>query len=449
MHRKPIFLLLAALGALVLLVPGAMAGSTGAVGDDPANNTAPYIGPQATADGGCDTLDPTLTINRNFVAYKCIGFTNPATGQTEKGIANLTSGTLETIPTGVSIDPDDGGPKAVRNVPGPVIHVQWVTQGSAPNPGAETLIEGVHGFTFTVYYQNPVAQNRRQNIGSTIDCARYAHMGPYLTGNNEYIVLFYELVFNDIQWEENILFAHYDPVGLTNWAFVADQDSDGLTPAYDPYRYRTCSGAVPGPILNGDPGTQAAAHVTPGPPGVIDLYVPMNFHWIDNQLVPLTYQLMVPGTPVNSIHWFSASVIDAATTPQIGSFSPQGVSFEVLLDWIPWLSYDLGVFTPQTQALPGPSCANFNALEYTPGGAKNAPSGTYAPFVKGPQGQDRDTQVNPLFGSPGGLDHYDSSGEPGFTFNDIRSQDHLGPTSCSILLPLVSGNTGSGASMTA
>lgn len=444
MRRRWYLLSVAILGVVALIVAPVAYASHPAQVDNPGANPGPWLPSNANSypNTSCDTIDPVLTIDETRVAYKCIGFPdNPATpaNEAEMGVANLTQAVFETSSTGFPGTSTAGIP---------AIHMSWTTSGPVPTPGADTLFEGVNGFTFAFNFQNYKKQNSRQIIGNTIDCQRYAHMGPYLTGNGEFITMHYELVFEEGVWLENMIWGHTDPVGYSVWAFVADPSGYA----------RGCNGTTPVPAPttgpHNDPGSKVQS-VVDQPNKTVHLYVPQEFHWRDNQQVPLTYDFMDAGDSLTGLSANAYAVVDTATTPAINvgpvQQSQSGVSNLFLLDWIPWAGYDLGTLSPQTRGVYGPTCAGYDAMEYTPGGAKNFTGGSYAPLAKGPQGQDRDTQVNPLYGAPNGLNHYDSAAPllGGNTTNDIKPQDHGGPTICDIIIPTAAWWVDTGVTHTA
>lgn len=418
---------------VVLVVLALMATGASAFDDDPGNNTTSiYTGQKSDpAVPGCDTLDPVTTQNALVVGYKCIN--NAVSGA--QGLLDLTSFTF-TAAAGT-------------------ITLQWTTRGAIPTQ--IDPVAGITGYSFQVYFKNANRQNSRQIIGDTLDCTRYAHMGPYLTGNNEYLMIYTGALLEETGFVIDQGWAHNDPMTNSNWAFLPDNAS---IPASH------CEGTtrVPHSFAGTNMNTTISGNT-------ITTKLPYTFRWVDNQTNELAYELVRSGDLITSITPISGGNVDGATTPSFsvhtnppcvdteGTFpvvgdptppcsgepdlvqSKQGVSFTTILDWLPWAGFDLGIVPNPSgiSEIPSALCPGYHALEYQPGGGKNNTGGTYAPLGKGPTGQDRDTQANPFFG----LSNYDSSGAPGSTSNDLVTQGHGGTNTCTSPVPAVSRFTGS------
>lgn len=436
-RRLMVFLCIMSVFALV---------ATGAYGfdDDPNNNTTSiFTGTKSDPSWpGCDTLDPVTTQNALVVGYKCIIDSVDVDGPggldtASNGLLNLTSFEF-TAGAGT-------------------ITLKWTTQGLMPKV-LDAPNAGVGGYSFQVWFKNPNRQNARQTIGDTLDCTRYAHMGPYLTGNNEYLVIYSGAVLTETGFEIDQGWGHYDPMTNSIWAFLPDKAGIPSTHCEGTNRVSTPGGFV---------GTNMVSTISGN---TLTTTLPYTFRFVDNQTNELAYQLVAPGDVLTAITPTSGGNIDAATTPPIaihtdppcvdvGELTPdctgtptlvqskQGVSLTTILDWLPWAGIDLGLVPNPTgiQEIPSVLCPAYHPLEYTPGGAKNNVGGTYAPLPKGPNGEDRETQANPFFG----LDRYDSSGAPGTTTNDLVPQNHTGTTTCTSPVPGVFRFTSTGGSITA
>lgn len=437
--RRRELVALAVFSILALMTTGAGAA---VFNDDPGNNTTSVFTNTKSdpAVPGCDTLDPVTTQNALVVGYKCINHLSDATN---KGILNLTS--FEFTATGGTIT------------------LKWTTQGNFPT--AIDPASGVgEGYSVQVWFKNANRQNARQTVGDTLDCTRYAHMGPYLTGNNEYLVIYSGAVLTETGFEVDQGWGHFDPMTNSIWAFLPDGTGT------------KCGGCINGMATHCD-GLNRVQHAWTGTGmtttisgNTITTTLPYTFRWVDNQSNELKYDLIAPGDIITAIVPTAGGNIDAATTPplavhtnppcvDVGELTPdcsgeptlsqskQGVSLTTLLDWMPWAGIDLGILPNPSgiSEIPSALCPAYHALEYTPGGAKNNVGGTYSPLPKGPLGEDRETQSNPFFG----LNHYDSNGASGTTTNDLVSQNHTGTTTCTSPVPAVFRFTSTGGSLTA
>lgn len=419
MKRSRPLIAVVALGVLFGLIagPGAYAGSTGLVADNVSANKPPYVAspPNAWPNTECDTLDPILTQNRDLVAYKCA----PE--------ADIVSWFLETTLAPAGLPDRDSGLLAAGT---PVLHAHWEMRAPIPQQGVNVAqeIQGLHLF---MLFQNNNRQNSRQITGDLVDCKRYSHQGPTLTGNDEFLWL--EWFVNNTPdadgnplWETGSDVGFFDPVGNILWAFVPDPPiTNGLQ--------SRCPGAN-APIQTGfnDPGSRVSWTVSGN---VLDLYIPQTFHYYLGAptYLPRDWVLAAPGDFINGVFTISFAAVNVYSTPEIrvGGIQVLGPQFLTLLfteDWTPWAANDLGIFTPQTAAVNGPSCP------YQ--GGTGIGVLTYVQTTRqGTDMRDTDLQVNPLFGAPDGLNHFDSTGLPGDTNNPIRNQDHLGPKSCNINIP--------------
>lgn len=424
MGRKSRFLtLVIALGTLTALLlgsgAGAFPGGTGLQGDDWGNDTPPYIGPTPASMGGCDTLNWKLTQNRALVAYECIP---------EVDITNwMFETTSMPVLSGIT-----GGTPAPAGTP--VLHVQWTVRGNIPHEGnPPPITRDLQGVSFWLYFQNFTRQNSRQTTGDLVDCRRYSHSGPFLTGNNEMRYLYWTVrLAADAQGNPiyNTIYGmgYFDPVGLVNYGTVARPPRTGVG--------TRCINGVATAGTYSDPGSQMSYAINGS---TLDVYVPMTFHWYLGapSFLPRDYVLAAPGDRISGVNTTSFLRLNVFSTPEIRNpidnqqlVSPTGLAFIFGLDWSPWAAQDLGLFTPQTSAVNGPSCP-YNTVPLV---------ATAETYVQPPRGsaadtRDTDTQLNPLFGAPDGLDHYDSSLLGARTNNPIRQQDHLGPSSCNINVP--------------
>lgn len=253
-------------------------------------------GPNAL--GGCDTIDPVLTQNRNLVAYRC----------TES--ADLLSYSLVTIDTN-----GDGRTDTFR--------VTWTSRGRIPKPGdaIDPLSETFQGLFFDLWFQAK-RQNGRHIAGDTVDCQRYAHWGPYLQGNNEYLSFWVEIAQNEtdagVVWNASHGWSHYDPVGLNNYLIVADPAIGDATRC-NAGRQRV---VVPFAGTKGTPVRLEAGTIQSVPTYTnagrsISIDIPFNFSMVDNQKTTYDYVLAQPGDLLENISAQSSALVDTATTPEL------------------------------------------------------------------------------------------------------------------------------------
>lgn len=466
---------------------GAVAGGNLNQGDGQFGQPTTGVGGAAiggSITSGCDTLDATATLvaqSRNTIKYTC----SPN--------LNLTNWSFES-----GTHPDDSSIK--------VLHARLVVSGKIPNSVADfAALDSnpagntgkVLGVNYVMFFQNLRRQNARQITSvDSLDCQQHGHMGPYLSGNDEWLAIDYSVqVEADNSGNPSIVeeagWAHYDPTGLV----LFSRPQTGASPAGLQKRcvfdnttktWRLNNGLNnPGVTCNGpslpacEPNTThpgSRVKVTGQGTNTLDLYVPMDFHW--SSLTPNFFDS----------HYVLADTNDTITGafPQVQSLSclycvpavynpanptqqltgPTYLKTNPPIDWAPWGAYDLGqiinggTLTIGTASITGPRCSQLN-LALT--GA-----GTYRQFTRGTLAEgdtDNEVQINPLY-APGtatnGLNHYDSSGET--TLRDAvtvsvsqtgtkvpwpgAQQDHGGPTACNTKVPGTQAQPGSGLSFT-
>lgn len=404
--------------ASVALAPNlASAGlnTTGTILDDPGNNPPPYdtaLGgkhPNDAGTRGCDTISP-LTQNRDLVAYN-----NNAENATDiracVGEADILSYSLDTLTPG---------------------KITWKveTRYPIPPPGSTAAAQsGAHTFSYYVFFQNARKQNKRQIVGETLDCTGFSHQGPFLSGNNEYFFFTWKIALAGPTWVESKGWGHYDPVGqiLYETRFYNDLPGTALS--------QFCTGAAGGLAHSTVtfPGTGVTDTVSRDAEGngVLTVTVPQNYCWVNPSGIVNCYRIASPGDTITGVKVATYGEVDVVRTPDLSQITPAlgptGVGLNSIFDWATFAGFDLGIFTPGTERLPGSGCPNFEASQYFTNGEQGAT------YVNGgnAMGADRDTQVNPFYG----LNHYDRSEEIGPVNSLIGPQDHHGPDACNVFIP--------------
>lgn len=491
-RSKPIVMAIAIVTALGLMSSVAMGGgwpSAGNAADDVGNNTPPFIASDAHSwpNTSCDTIDPITTAERSKVAYKCIAVPpNPAPGAVN-GYLNLTEARIETIDShatpngavpfgyaGNNLQQKlNGEANPAVDVPGrDTIKMTFKSQGPIPavcnqtsDPNCtqvteELLTAALGGFVFSFAFQVPAKMNKRQIIGDTIDCNRYAHMGPWFAGDRLFWSLQYQITIEHGVIRHELFQLLTDPGGFPFGGFLIQADPPDTLAAT-----RSCTqGPSPQPPSQIDTAFEGTRWAMTRPSATdLVVYVPMKFRWVDNQRNPYTMTLMSEGDSVQSVTAIALGTVNTASTPTI-TVGPvhqggQGLQGQTTLDWLPWSGFRLGNLTDASQGPPGglfpfaailgPTCPHYWAAEFVSGGGRHNTGGTYLNLGKGPgtPPTDRDTQSNPLYG----LGSYDGSGESGTghgqnggaPFNDtpvLGTQNHAGATSCYIHMPDQGGN---------
>jgi len=482
---RKVFAVTVASVAILALVSGqgAFAGSTLSQGDSHAGQPAAGFDGAAYA-GGCDTLDAQSTLiaqSNNTIKYAC------------DHNADLTNWLLETTThNGKS-----------------VLHAQWKVSGKIPNDVTDFVINPndpnpIHtgeslGLNFVMFFQNKTEQNARQQTGDTSDCQQHTHLGPFLSGNGEWLAIYYSVNLEaDQQGNPSIVvergFAHYDPVGLalfsrpetgpspTDAGPIAKHcvfdDANNVWRLNDPTTH-------PAEVNTNDPGSQVDSAITGG--NTLDLWVPTTFHY--SSLAPLfqgfNYTLAKPGTDTISNPFpqvqaeaclYCIPAVYDPTNPSSQLNGPSYLKTNPPIDWAPWSAYDLGdienggVLTVGTAALPGATCAReslFVTEQYR--AYQDSLRGSYGTDGHLIKDTDNELQVNPLFGTGApptdGQKHYDSSRVAGLrdqvaittstaagTVREdapITPQDHNGPLSCDTPVPGTQANVGSSFSFPA
>ncbi|HVL90054.1 MAG TPA: hypothetical protein VM841_07460 [Actinomycetota bacterium] len=414
---------MAALAASIFVPNSASAGGV-TINDNPTANPPAWdtaLGGKSVNAAGtvsnCDTLNAVLSPNKNFFAYN----NGPPV---QNGAPNPRGCLGEADIQSFSLDS--------TTVPG---KLTWkMTTRQLPRPGTppSTLAAAGGGeFGYYVFFQNPRRQNARQIIGDAPDCTRFSHAGPYLTGNNEYFFLYWDVHLGPTGTYQvrNHGWGRWDPVGNIL------------------YQTRTSADAPQSNVLSRFCSGTPATHQTVNFPGTgvnlsysgntMTMSVPFNYCWINLSNIVNCYEIAAPGDQIVGVQAATHGGVFIGT-PDLqssGGPGPTGAGQNLLVDWAPYAAYDYGTFTPQTERLPGPNCPNFaTAAEYfTSNESPVTPA--YVTIGKGPGGADNDYQVNPNYG----LNRYDASGETG---NKNQSpalptgpQNHHGATTCDIFIP--------------
>lgn len=474
---RPVALVVSIIAVLGLLSSAAMGGSWSPT-DDQGNNTLPFIPSDANTwpNTTCDTIDPITTTERSKVAYKCIDIQPTVPGA--DGYFDLTSASMETIdshatpdlsvPSGFAgnnlkqkLSGEQGSPSDVLGRD--TIKLTWKTSGPIPSVGVqstdELLAAGLGGFNFQFYFQVPSKMNKRQIIGDTIDCQRYAHMGPWFTGDKLWWGLQYQLTVEHGLVKQEVFEQVTDPGGFPFGGFLIQSDPPDAVAAT-----RSCNNsaapATPGPLTSFE-GTRWS--VTRPDANTLVVYIPMKWRWVDNQRNPYTVTLMSENDAVQNIVAIAGGTVNTASTPTVGPVGGQGLQNAIQMDWIPWSGNRIGNLTNTSQGVPGglfpaaalvgPTCPHFWAAEFVSGGGRHNVGGSYVPLGKGPGSPptDRDSQANPLYGlgnydgsQEGGTGHGLGGGAPHNDTPVIGSQGHLGAITCYVHFPDQGGLQGGG-----
>jgi hypothetical protein len=437
-------------------------------GQVPVVPTLPVLGQPISAEdtgkspaqlGGCDTVDPFLTVNSDFVSYRCVAG------------ADIQQATITTNATSFT--------------------VSWQLRAALPKPGDQFVLnpETLNGLLLDIRFRTPWMDARRI-AGSTIDCQRYAHAGPYLAGsknlstgqtvagNNEWMSLWLEILSDDgAHWNAQHGWSHFGPASLGDYLTVADPPvADALgcvgnpsTPT--PVAFPGTGGTPVGGVCPAElgPNCPDEAKLLSSQPAysadrkTVSITVPFNFGYVDNQKHVYSVQIMQPGQTMWDIAATTTSLFNCASTPEIGVgdmqiAGPQGVQCGSQLDWAPWSAYSLGKYVDQTsfaqsvpEAIYGPTCPYFEVGEYTPGQARMDKAPFYVNLGKGPQGQDQEIQTNPLYpdkaNSVAPLANYDAgffAGTTARTSNPVLGQGRNGGTVCDVPVPDAQRQTSSG-----
>lgn len=480
MSRFRPFTMVVSIIAILGLLSSAALGGSWAPSDDPGNNTPPFIASNADTwpNTTCDTIDPITTAERSKVAYKCVDIQPTVAGA--DGYFDLTTASMETIDSDAT--PDGSVPlghagnrlrqklSGEQGTPAEVlgrdtIKMTFKTSGPIPSVGAqstdELLAAGLGGFLFQFAFQVPAKMNKRQIIGDTIDCQRYAHMGPWFTGDKMWWALQYQLTVEHGLVRQEAFQLVSDPGGFPFGGFLIQADpADTVAPAT-----RSCNNGAapqtPGPLTSFE-GTRWSA--TRPDSNTLVFYVPMKWRWVDNQRNPYTMTFMSENDSVQNIVAIAGGTVNTASTPTVGPVGGQGLQNQINMDWIPWTGFRLANLTNTgtnvppgglfpAAALVGPTCPHFWAAEFVSGGGRHNTGGAYVPLGKGPGSppSDRDSQANPLYG----LGNYDASGEQGVghgfgggaPYNDtpvLGNQGHNGLNTCYVHFPDQGGVQGGG-----
>jgi hypothetical protein len=477
-RKKTVAIMTALVGLAVALLagtPGAHAvGVVASITDNPTSNLpAPYtaplkdripaipplpvvgdplsandIGKTPAELGGCDTIDPFLTVNRQLLSYRC----------NER--YDIKSATMSTTATSFT--------------------VSWTMNKPLPAPGALDPVSAANWLILDVRFRTPW-MNARRIAGDTLDCKRYAHAGPYLMGkknlstgqitpgNNDWMSLWIEMLSDDgahLRYQHG--WSHNDPGSIGNFLTVADPDANAaqgcdaggnITTVSFPGTAGTPVGFVCPEELTGcanEAKIQSTIPVLSADKKTISITVPFNFGYVDNQLHVYNVPIMQPGQVIWDISATASSLFNCAATPNIAVgttqvLGPQGVQCALILDWAPWSSYDLGLYPIQAgyagvavEALLGPTCPYFQVLEYTPGQARQDKAPWYFNLGKGSSGQDNDVMLNPLYTDKANavapLVNYDAgwaAGTTAATSNTLvrPAQGRNGSTACNIAVP--------------
>lgn len=473
-RSKTVVMMVALLGLVVMSLggtPGAQAaGVVASITDNHTANKAPYtaplkgvlppvslnpVAPINTADigktpvelGGCDTIDPAFTINRDNVSYLC---------NTRYDIKSATMTTTANS-----------------------FVVSWTLNRALPAPGELDAASALEWLILDIRFRTPW-MNQRRIVGDTLDCQRYAHAGPYLMGkknlstgqltpgNNDWMSIWVEMLSDDgahLRYQHG--WSHNDPSSIGNFLTVADPPIAAA---------QGCAGGVPAPVSfpgtagtpvdfvcpSELPGCADAAKIQSSIPSLsadrktITVTVPFDFGYVDNQLHPYSVKIMQPGQAIWDVSATASALFNCAATPNVAIgetqiIGPQGVQCGLILDWAPWGSYDLGRYPIQAgyggvavEALLGPTCPYFQVLEYTPGQARQDKAPWYFNLGKGSGGQDNDVMLNPLYTDKASaiapLVNYDAAWAAGIntaTTNTLvrPNQQRNGNTVCNIPVP--------------
>lgn len=389
------------------------------------------VGAPNGPSGSCDTLDPIKDQNDLFVWYTCIPEAdiqdvNVTTGG---GFINVDIQTLAVIPT-------------------------------SPVDVATDVPVQLQGVSFYVIFQNPAKQNARQASGFTTDCNRFAHRGPFLDGNSEYLYASVSIALdvdpnNPTQlvpptWS----FGHFDPIGNIFYSMALAGAGSGAPSNTAEYCSAPGAGGRRTPSVSPASGFLASmpqpSVVNSGTGSKVTLRIPYHAHWLSGTGVKNQndYDIASAGDVLNNIAVVSYG--------DVGNFTPaiqnpvdhtelvgrQGIKFLFTLDWAPFRSYSQGIFTPQTSALSGPTCPSFSLIETS--------VETYTTGLSGTTGKDEAIQVNPLFSptptAANGLSHYDSSNVLGKSDSTLVVQDHKGTRTCDVSISTASQFRPSGIS---
>lgn len=417
-----VVLAMAAVSAAIFVPQSAQAGGV-TINDDPGRNPPAWdtaLGGRSVNGPGtisnCDTLNAALSPNKNFFAYN----NGP---ETSSGAPNPRGCLYESDIQSFSLD---------SNTPG---KLTWkMTMRRLPRPGTtpSTLAAaGGANFTYYVFFQNARRQNARQIIGDTPDCTRYSHAGPFLTGNNEYFFLYWDVALgaNGTYEERNMGWGRWDPVGN-----ILYQTRTAADPRSSTALSQFCSGTPAQHNVVTFPGTGVTTSYSGN---TLTMSVPQRYCWLNLSNIVNCYQIASPGDQIVGVQTAVHGSVFIGTPDLTGMGGPgsTGAGQNLLVDWAPYAAYDYGTFTPQTERLPGPNCPNFaTAAEYfTSNESPVTPA--YLTLGKGPGGADNDYQVNPNYG----LNRYDASGETGNKNQNpvlpTGPQNHHGATTCDIFIP--------------
>lgn len=363
--------LLVAAASLVALVAGLAGQAVAAGGTDdslgvPGGAKAP--GSPEIA-GNCDTLDPLWTLvvqSKRAVKYNCLPNVNITdwsltTEDRYTFTARNDSLGMFSAPGGKSYDfstSTDG----IRDS----FHASWTVSGKIPatpadfapsvTPGAVPKTGEVQGALFLMWMQLPRIQNANLPIADTRDCQSYVKEGPFLTGNDQYVVLEWSISLTPDQKigtirtnpppdplsNTNLLvrrdvgIARYFPTELLLSTVLANYDVETNKPRESPatqlrcettatteggvttYQYLPVRDTQNVPINFSDPGTLGVNTWIDGPGGnTLHLVIPFVFHTYGGTNNQGTTRILAePGHPVEKVFPVVQALVNVWDVPE-------------------------------------------------------------------------------------------------------------------------------------